>query len=336
MKEDVDGKFIAYARELGRAEFPSPMHDRCYQFPSNYPSPTEVKQAILDPLGVFMFGISAMQAGAVTAKELEVQTASFMTRHEAWKHDHPLYLVTAPLIRMLVATDRLDEPNIDTDSRPPFPAGHFVLPKQMLGVGSAYIKCISYAVLNRESFQGTPVRPPDDLTDRRFYLTAELNDGTAYFAKLHVADDGVVQNPEDSPYDEFTGEAANPSAADNDQEPPTIRMEDGPSLLAMSCNLTLALFTFLNMDRDSDTVELASITGVAKSKRDKPRREFWKPATIGLNLRPTGCATQGNHASPHAHLRRGHWRRQWFGKNRGQVRRLWIKPVLVMGRACDE
>lgn len=335
MKDQTFHELMDSIREMGMTEYPSPFYNRAYQLPAAYPPATVVKHAICDPLGVMLFAIDCKQRGVASGLDLEVQTASFMTRHKAWKSDFPLYLVTEGLATMLIQTDRLDEPNVDLDSKPPFPAGFFVLPKHLLGMAEsgAYVTMLGYAVLEWEDTAGTPIRFPDEMRHgRRLYVTAEMSDGTGYYAKLHVDDNGGVENPKDSPYTEDPN-IGRPGPLKGENRAPRFQMADGPAVLDTCVNFVLALFTYLNMDRDSDTVESAVRTGKAKAKRDKPGREFWKPAVIGVGLHPThGHATQGSHASPHAHIRRGHWRRVWFGKGREQVKRMWIKPVLVMGR----
>lgn len=338
---------MAALRKAGEYNYPSPMWHRSYQFPAHYPPPTKVKNSILDPLGVFLYATEMWRDGKVTASEMEQQTAGYMIRHKAWKQDFPLYLVTPALTQMLLQTDRLEEPNIDTDSRPPFEAGFFVLPEGMVGIEGTpgHVITLSYALLRPEDAEGTAVRFPADFSGdaRRFYVSIEMSNGTGYFAKLRVSEDGEVENSGSQPYEDLVTDnyqflAPYLGSRDDESAAPAFTVKDGPALLDLCTNLVLSIFTFLNMDHESDTVELAVCTGKAKAKAKKnlPAREFWKPAVIGTNLHPTGHATQGSHASPHAHIRRGHWRRQHFGKGREQVKRIWIKPVLVMGGSATE
>ena len=326
-------------REMGMAKYPSPFYTRAYQMPAAYPPATVIKHAIGDPLGVLHFAVACYHKGMATGLDLETQTASFMVRHKAWRSDFPLYLVTGELAGMLIQTDRLDEPNVDLDSKPPFPAGFFVLPKHLLGMedGNSYVTLLGYAVVEWEDAVGTPIRFPEDMRGgRRLYVTAEMSDGTGYYAKLEISDTGEVQNPQDSPYMEDPNIRGTRDPRASDDPPPRFRMADGPAVLDICTNFVLALFTYLNMDRDKDTVDPAEMTGKAKAKRDKPGKEFWKPAVIGLGGPPTtGHATQGNHASPHSHIRRGHWRRVHYGKGHSQTKRMWIRPTLVMGGNKD-
>lgn len=348
MKANKFDDIMTRVREMGENEYPTPFNSRRYEFPPAYPAASKVKCGILDPLGVFLFGIECWRNGGAEASELESMTAAFMTRHKAWKWDHPLYLVTGDLAGMLVQTDRLDEPNIDLDSKPPFPAGHLVLPKHLIGTpDGAHVVTLSWAVLDYADFENTPVRCPDNLKGgRRFYLAIDMSNGVGYFAKLEVSDTGVVENPEDSPYSEdmmiythgkemhdYLSNTPAKNPGDSIGVVPRFTAADGPAILSITVNLVLGLFTFLNMDREQDTVEVARMTGSARARKDKPAREFWKPAIIGLNMHPSGRATQGSHASPHCHIRRGHWRWQHYGEGNAQKKRLWIKPVIVMGRS---
>lgn len=318
-------QMMEYTRLLGDTKYPTPMRTRKYVFPGNYPSSVKTIQSILDPLGLFLFGLERR----VPAHEMEFQTAAFMTRHAAWKCDHPMYLVTPALAKMLMATDRLDEPDLNKDSKPPFKAGHFVLPKHLVGTDQdTYVISISYAVLEKEDFDDTCVRPPNDMGGQRFYITCEMNSGESYFAKLHMTD-GIVENPEESEYaiSEIQENMMKEARVNHnpDGKPTEIIVQEGTKLLDAMCNMCLAIFTYLNLDRAKDTVSQAEATGKAKAKGNT----FWKPAMIGLGLTVTGTSTQGNHASPFAHLRRGHWRWQNFGKGLSQRRRIWIEPTLV-------
>lgn len=320
--------------KLGRAQFPSPVWDRVYQVPARYPNPTVIKRAVLDPLGTFLFGLACWKRGVVDSDALEMMTASYLTRFKAHKWDHPLYLITPELTEMLLHTDKLDQPNIDKDSKPPFPAGHFVLPRGMLGTpDGAYVTVVSFAILHTNDFKDADIGIPDNARDeRRFYVTAEMSDGVSYFAKLKVDDAGIVQNPDDTGYDDLVERYGRDEPDPAEHAPCKFVVNDGPAILSALCNLTLAIFTFLGMDREQDTVTNGFRSGVAKAKKGRPFKEFFTPAVIGTNLVPTGVATQGNHASPLAHIRRGHWRRVHYGKGLVEVKRMWIKPCLVMGR----
>jgi len=66
------------------------------------------------------------------------------------------------------------------------------------------------------------------------------------------------------------------------------------------------------------------------------KSELWSPNFIGRKytwLRESG-ASQGTHASPRLHPRRGHWRHQPIGprfedKSKRQSKVIWIRPMLV-------
>jgi len=328
---------LGQMREVGRAQFPSPFYDRSYKLPPHYPPMSRVRESILDPLGIFTYGAVASAGDKALSNDLESLTASFMTRAVAWKWDHPMYLVTPALSNLLLHTDRLDQPNVDKDSKPPFQAGYFVLPVNTLGLADgSYVTVISYAVLGFEDFTGLPVSPPRSFEkERRFYVTIEMDSGVAYYSKIPISPDGVVANSEDQPYEDDSslwmtreGLGNRPPTA-----PPKFVVADGPILIGSVGNFLLSLFTFMNMERAKSSIEPQRLTGTAKPKRKGfPGREFWNPAIIGTGFKPTGIATQGSHASPHTHIRRGHWRWQHFGPKRGEKKRLWIEPTVVMGK----
>ena len=327
------------ARASARQQYPSPLWHRVYNYPNHYPPATSIRNSILDGLGLFLAGVELWRKGVAMSDELGQQTASFMVRHKAYKQDFPAYLVTPTLTQMLMQTDKLEAPNVDKDSKPPFDAAFFVLPRYMIGMQGerGYVTSIGYALLDEHDCEGTPVRFPESFTgnDRRLYVAIEMSSGTGYYAKLEVAPEGNVQPTDAQPYEDLITDGsldAVLSRTKDDYEKPVFEVTDGPALLEIGTNLVLSLCTYLNMDSEQETLLPEQKTGIAKQKRNKSYKEFWSPAVIGVNLTPSGVATQGTHASPHAHLRRGHFRRQHFGKNREEVRRVWIKPVLVMGK----
>lgn len=58
------------------------------------------------------------------------------------------------------------------------------------------------------------------------------------------------------------------------------------------------------------------------------RPALYAPTYVGAS-KPSEAAGKGTHASPCAHWRRGHWRRQRTGLGRKHVTMVWIRPVLV-------
>lgn len=96
--------------------------------------------------------------------------------------------------------------------------------------------------------------------------------------------------------------------------------------------LGVVLFgTFLAMNARPDLIEMGKCERVIKEKKDKPRREFWSPNVIGRRyvLKRERKETQGTHASPMMHWRRGHYRSQAFGVGRKERKTIWIEPILV-------
>jgi len=332
ISETETEEILTKIRALADLKFPSPFRRRSYQFPQIYPSATTVRNLILDPLGVFLFGLEMEREGVSSRMDLEQLVAQFVSRVISWRCDFPLYLLTPGLVDMLINTDRLDQPNVDEDSRPPFQSGHFVLPKHFLGTpNGAYATVLTWAVIAKEDYEDMPVQPPSNMEGRRLYVTVETSGGEAYFARLRISDQGTVENPKESPYKDFVCDDLKAEGAAGTTMAKFV-YDDGPDILAAAVNLCLSIFTMLNMPKESHLTLPAALTGIAKGKKGKPDRQFWSPATIGVGLIPTGLATQGSHASPHAHLRRGHMKGVRFGVERKQVKRVWIRPTLVKGK----
>lgn len=303
--------------------YPSELRDRIYRYPKGYPTPEDIRDAVVGPLAVYTSGFHReMNQG-----EREGFCSQFMTRFKAWAYDHPIYLLSRPLVGMLAETARIEDPNIDTDSCPPYPAAHLVFPSGLVGVPTgAHVRMMTYAVLDYEDYEATGfIRPDMDRHDRRFYVDVSMSDGTAYHAKLEVDADGRVASPDDLDYTD-----TNMSDAVAQSKLATVVYPDGPDMVTAMANMAMSLCTYLNMERPQPA-ELVRRTK-ANRKKELPPREIWTPARIGLGLRPTGIASHerpGGHASPHSHLRRGHWRRARYGPGREQSRRVWIRPTLV-------
>jgi hypothetical protein len=81
----------------------------------------------------------------------------------------------------------------------------------------------------------------------------------------------------------------------------------------------------------SSLIEYGSCERPQRFKHGRIRkREIWSPNLIGSQYRPTPAAeSQGTHASPRIHWRRGHIRKQPHGPGRIERKLIWIEPVLV-------
>lgn len=75
---------------------------------------------------------------------------------------------------------------------------------------------------------------------------------------------------------------------------------------------------------------------VVPARHDKPKREFWTPVYIGKGYYPKREASQGSHASPRMHWRRGHFRNQAYGAGLSQRKVIWLEPMLVSAPIEEE
>lgn len=75
----------------------------------------------------------------------------------------------------------------------------------------------------------------------------------------------------------------------------------------------------------------ASKQGLGASKG---KSKYWSPRLLHLpksQQKAQKPEAQGNHASPHTHWRKGHWRNQAVGQGRTERKLTWIRPSLVNG-----
>lgn len=95
--------------------------------------------------------------------------------------------------------------------------------------------------------------------------------------------------------------------------------------------LMLKLLVILNT-RPS-LVEFGTRARPARCKHGRiKQRELWSPNVIGWKYRHIPQAgSDGSHASPRMHFRRGHIRNQPHGPNRTERRLIWIQPMLIGG-----
>ena len=100
---------------------------------------------------------------------------------------------------------------------------------------------------------------------------------------------------------------------------------------------SLAFGLLLAMAARPETVESHSVARPQKVKRGvEVLSELWRPNMIGRHyraVREVGDGQGGTHATPRMHWRRGHYRNQFFGKDRAGRRLIWVEPMLVNAEA---
>lgn len=97
--------------------------------------------------------------------------------------------------------------------------------------------------------------------------------------------------------------------------------------------MKMAVSLMLAMVAEPEYIEPGEIVRKAKAspRPEKALDELWSPNMIGRHYRKKHEWQGGAHSSPRAHLRRGHYRRQWYG-NKVEGRKdkvIWIHPTWV-------
>ena len=87
------------------------------------------------------------------------------------------------------------------------------------------------------------------------------------------------------------------------------------------------------MEQGSDDVQLSGLSSRKQKQRLQQTNKPFAPGWIGKRYKPSQNISDddsGSHASPRAHLRQGHWRRQPYGsRDTTQYRTIWIEPTVI-------
>jgi hypothetical protein len=110
------------------------------------------------------------------------------------------------------------------------------------------------------------------------------------------------------------------------------KMVDADDAVIRMC-VHLALSTLLLM-LDRPELEERGVRKKVKQRAMEKVREFWTPNIIGESYRiqkqaSAHLSSNGTHASPRLHWRRGHWRNQPHGIGLTLRKNTWIEPTLV-------
>jgi len=136
--------------------------------------------------------------------------------------------------------------------------------------------------------------------------------------------DSVLELPEDSDRPNF-GELflELPEGEYNVGEQTEIQFSRSVSRIILQ-----ALLYLQTRPEELDTKPSSALRRKGFSSQSLPRE--LDPIWIGRNYQSRHCLPgSGTHASPRAHLRRGHWRRVAIGENRSDRKWVWIEPTLV-------
>jgi hypothetical protein len=243
----------------------------------------------------------------------------------ARKYAFPFWLVGSELCELLARTDSLADPNIDMEAPLPFKALHFLVPRGSVPLPDGdSLMMVGVADLTVADVRAHGFDVPANIEEggRRFYVAGHTWGGHCYYSRLPVSVDGVVADPSTQ---EFTLYDAQGKVSND-----TTGKEEGIRCADVITGWALRFLIVMNCE--PELIEPETKTGERKAKRDKRPMTFLDPRWLGrrvINGKPTH--SNGTHASPHTHWRRGHNARRRCGKGREQTRVVWIKPVLVNG-----
>lgn len=306
--------------------YPSPYQHRNYNYPGNYPGSNEVRRRLVSTLA---FMENMLETSDLRDKRevetVEAMTAAYVSRRISYEWDWPVYLVSRPLVEMLHFTDKVEEDLVfGQDCLMPFPSFSLVLPKHLLGLPDGnYVVVLTVAKVDTADFKRLN-RYVDvgERYDEVLYFHADMRDDVGFYGKFPISPEGKLIRIDD--YRNLDLPEEMNTGCDRK---PVIEYAGEEELIEGLRRLIVGLLFYLNC-KNAD-VEPAKLDKKVTGKRGKKDREFWTPAYLGLNLTPTGFATQGSHASPTTHIRRGHFRRIAYGKGRSLRRREWFPPTLV-------
>lgn len=240
----------------------------------------------------------------------------------ARRYGFPFWLVGKDLCELLARTDSLADPNIDTEAPLPFKALHFLTPKDAIPLPDGdSLMMVGVADLTVSDLRAHGFEVPADTDEggRRFYVAGHTWGGHCYYSRLPVTD-GVVADPSTQ---EFTLYDATGQVTNNPAE-----KEEGIRCADVITGWALRFLITMNCEPELSEPEVR--TGERKEKKGKRPMTFLDPRWLGrrvINGKPSH--SNGTHASPHTHWRRGHMARRRCGKGREQTRVVYIRPVLV-------
>jgi len=87
------------------------------------------------------------------------------------------------------------------------------------------------------------------------------------------------------------------------------------------------LWIMMLLNAEPQHVEMGTITCARKAKSHDGKADLWSPNMIGRSYARKELG--GTHASPRAHIRRGHWHHIVYGAGRAGRRLTWIKRHFV-------
>jgi hypothetical protein len=166
--------------------------------------------------------------------------------------------------------------------------------------------------------------PPDFIAGVYAVLVARGEKDSIFICFLMIGEDGVpghgfVMPPSQVPVCELIQESVYDISIDA-----VVPMNANSTTIS---NKMILLLTNILCYLSSEGVEIEQSQQVGKPKT-VGKAGLWTPRWIAPSYK-RDRGGEGTHASPRTHWRRGHWRNQRFGEGRADVKRLWIRPMMI-------
>lgn len=308
----------AQIKEMAHALYPTPYWQQYYDFPRGYMEPERLKQRLAEWLA------APHLMKALEFKHDRRDVANYFTVAKAlWKQQFPLYLLSNPLVEMLLRTDWPADCSLTDDARPPYEACTLVIPRNQLSDSTgACLENLSWC------FHKAP-----DRSETHFIVVAGMSNGVGYYGRFQMDTGGCLVIPKESNFKDLDRYPDDPGKEVPDA---AVVFPEGNEFLMALLKMVTTLFVYLNLDKQKG-VQPESLRKHVKGKRPgMPEKNFMHPATIGMALKPTGFATHGSAHSPFERLRRGHMRWVRHGVGWAEKYRKWIYPCIVRYHQAEE
>ncbi len=292
-----------------------------YRFPPGYKSPDLLRSEALDYMALLAGPDNSWETFnkelGSGGKELLAVFAALL------QEGFPFYVLDEGFIDMVMATSLPDKTEFDLtkDYKPPFPACLFLVPDSRFG----NVDSIAYALIEDE------VRGSGNVY---FGIVVHLSDGPGGGRDTSTIMPGLLLENGRTRSEDLLVDA-DPETLYRDPEGEVIEVEPKDHrFVSRSREFLVKLFAVLNAEPEL-LIHEKVVRKVKKTGRkiaEYPRS--WAPPKLGKKSSSGGTGEGKRHVHPH--YRRGHVRRQHYGKGGQSVKLVWIRPVLVNKKLEEE
>ena len=313
--KDAGPDILSFFEGLG--DNPMLLFRHAYRFPPGYVSPDELRTSVLDYLALTADDIAEgkdlrAELGAGGVELVSV----FQILAEAGL---PFYVLDEGFIDMVMATSLPDNGEFDLfgDYKPPFQACMFLLPESRFGSANA----VTYAMVIPDLESRVP-------KDAYFGIVVHLSESK----RNGERDSGTVMPGLWLEYGKTKAEDlyldSSPETAYSAPNGDVLEIDDDDHFfISHSREFLVKLFAVLNAEPELLIPEkvVRKVKKTGRKIAEYPRS--WAPPKLWKKSSAVGTGEGKRHVHPH--YRRGHVRRQHYGKGGKSVKLVWIRPVLV-------